>query len=130
MVNNMEYQLNGLNFKLDQAPKNIPVEVYYPDGTLLTVTDNDLVFDYIRNVILDNKAEGFYAIFKDKRYDILPNGRINDWPYGMFDTYQFLLARICCKDLSDCKTSDYFKKTIWDDLEDRNKRIEETYDKA
>jgi hypothetical protein len=48
----------------------------------------------------------------------------------MFDTYQFLLARICCKDLSDCKTSDYFKNTIWDDLEDRNKRIEETYDKA
>ena len=119
----MEYQLNGLNFKLDQAPKNIPVDVYYPDGTLLTITDNDLVFDYIRNVILDNKAEGFYTIFKDKRYDILPNGRINNWPYGMFDTHSYLLARILCREFKNENYCAEYNKTIWEDLENRNDKI-------
>lgn len=126
MVNNMD----KIDFKLDQTPKNIPVEVYYPDGTLLVITDNALELDYIRNIICDNKAEGYYLMFKGQRHEILPNGRVDNWPYGMFDTYQYLLARLLCRDFSEENAISKFNTTIWEDLEDRNKRIEETYNKV
>lgn len=112
--------MSKLDFKLDQAPKNIPVDVYYPDGTLLITTDNDLIFDYVRNIICDNQVEGFYVIFKGERYDILPSGRINNWPYGMFDTYQYLLARLCRIGFNEENKS---KTSIWQDLYSRNKQI-------
>ena len=36
-----------IDFDLENCPKDDEVEVYYPDGTLLVRTDNDILFLYI-----------------------------------------------------------------------------------
>lgn len=50
-----------IDFDLENCPKDEEVEVYYPDGTLLVRTDNDILFLYICSKIKENKVDGFYA---------------------------------------------------------------------
>ena len=50
-----------IDFDLENCPKDEEVEVYYPDGTLLIRTNNDILFLYICSKIKENKADGFYA---------------------------------------------------------------------
>lgn len=48
----------------------------------------------LRAQIVEQKAEGYYLVFKDKKIAIETNGKLSDWPAGLYDTNELLIARI------------------------------------
>ena len=102
-----------INFDLENCPKDDEVEVYYPDGTLLVRTDNDILFLYIRSKIKENNAAGFYVcmgeemdkwrnalahgekVEEPRKMQIANYGRINGpFPKGFFHAHSELLRKI------------------------------------
>ena len=73
--------------KLENCPKNDMVSFYYPDGSLITMTDNDLVFLYIRSEIKRLGLYGCYISYKDQIIRINENGDLSDYPKGLFDAW-------------------------------------------
>lgn len=48
----------------------------------------------LRAQIAEQRASGYYLKFNELEVGILPNGKIHDWPNGLYDTNEKLLARI------------------------------------
>lgn len=74
--------------------KDKTVTIYNPDGSVLCVTDNLLVFTDIRLQIKMHNASGYKVELDGKMHEIKPNGRINPYPAGLFDTYVRLTTRL------------------------------------
>lgn len=60
------------------------VLLFAPDGDFKGVV-NEYEFHDIRVQIKENQAEGYYVVYKDTKVMIDKNGRIKNWPNGMFD---------------------------------------------
>lgn len=58
-------------------------------GFLNEPESNDL-----RCQIAEEKASGYYIMFKGERLNIEPDGKIKKWPDGLYDTNEKLLARL------------------------------------
>lgn len=50
-----------------------------------------LEFTYARAQIKQNKLEGFYIIFNGQKIEIDSNGRLSEWPEGLYDQNDKLL---------------------------------------
>lgn len=72
---------------MNNCPKNDKVSIYYPDGNIITITDNDLEFLYVRAEIKRLNLYGCYISYKDQIIKINPNGDLSDYPEGLFDTW-------------------------------------------
>ena len=48
----------------------------------------------LRCQISENKTEGYYLMFKDKKVFIRSDGHIDDWGRGLYDTNEILLSRL------------------------------------
>ena len=48
----------------------------------------------LRCQIAEQKVSGYYIMFNDLKIQIEPNGRMNDWVNGLYDTNEILLARL------------------------------------
>ena len=69
------------------------VEHFGPDGNSLGFLNEYESLD-LRCQIAENKAEGFYLIFNDKKHLIQSNGKILPWPWDLFDTLSKLFSRL------------------------------------
>ena len=65
--------------------KHIEVELYAPDDTLVGLIKNEIELNDVRIQVAQEKAEGYYIMFEDKRINILPEGSCDKWPIGFFD---------------------------------------------
>lgn len=48
----------------------------------------------LRCQIAEQKVSGYYLIFNGLKIEIQPNGKINNWVNGLYDTNEILLARL------------------------------------
>ena len=48
----------------------------------------------LRCQIAEHYIDGYYLMFEGKRYDIMPSGKINNWPHGLYDVTQDLIAKM------------------------------------
>lgn len=80
-----------LRINMSECPKNQMVSVYDSDDNLITETDSDLTFTWIRSQIYKKGLRGYYIIYNNVRYDIDHNGDL-EWPAGLFEK---LLDCIC-----------------------------------
>lgn len=55
---------------------------------------NDLESLDLRCQIAEEKAEGYYLIFNDKKVSIRSNGRVEYWPNGLYDMNLILFSRL------------------------------------
>ncbi len=81
----MDYNID-LNF-----PKDIPVEIYTPEGELLTTLTTQTELLYITNQIRSQKLEGFYIKFKDLEIHITKDGNLESTPEEMFYNYRKII---------------------------------------
>jgi len=72
---------------MSQCPVNEYVDVYYPDGTLICHTNNDVEFNYIRGCIKDMQSVGFYLMYKGEKIGIDKYGNISHYPSGLFEAF-------------------------------------------
>lgn len=82
-----------MEIDLTYCPQNDRVVIYSPDNVQY-VTDDELVFNYIRGQIARYQLRGWKVKFNGVIYDIDNNGGIWQWPDGMFDKNEQLLAYI------------------------------------
>lgn len=81
--------------KFDLTPPRCGwIKVYNPENGLVIKTNEDVLFDYIRVQIAENRLEGYYVIFNERRIPIYPDGRLSEWPEGLGDTFEKQLVRI------------------------------------
>ena len=69
---------------MSECPKNPRVSVYDSDDNLITETDSDLTFTWIRSQICKKGLRGYYIIYNNTRYDIYRKGNL-EWPDGLFE---------------------------------------------
>lgn len=82
--------------KIDMGlcPVNDWVDFYYPDGTLICRTNNDIEFLYIRTRIKEMGSVGFYLIFRNEKIEIDKNGNPKDYPDEMFTNFTDLIMKL------------------------------------
>lgn len=61
------------------------VGLYNPDDEYIGSIGNDIELNDVRIQIAQQKLEGYYIMFKDKRINLLPEGSCDSWPIGFFD---------------------------------------------
>lgn len=76
------------------CPVNDWVDFYYPDGTLICRTNNDIEFLYIRTRIKEMGSVGFYLIFRNEKIEIDKNGNPKDYPDEMFTNFTDLIMKL------------------------------------
>lgn len=76
------------------CPVNDWVDFYYPDGTLICRTNNDIEFLYIRTRIKEMGSVGFYLIFRNEKIEIDKNGNPKDYPDEMFTNFTNLIMKL------------------------------------
>ncbi len=69
------------------------VEAFDPDGNSLGFL-NEYEFNDLRVQIKQEKAEGYYMVFNDKRNYIDVNGRLKDWEVGFYDMIENQLIEL------------------------------------
>lgn len=77
---NTKNEIDVINYPRD----NDVIYIYNPDDTLLTKCDNELLFLHIRLQIAKLYLSGYYFMFNNVRYNINPNGYIQDYPKGLY----------------------------------------------
>lgn len=85
---------NNNFINIEECPKNKPAKFFYPDGTLIVETDNDLMFDYIRVRIKQEQIHGCYIEFEGHKILIDSNGDLSDYPDGFFTAHMDLLFEL------------------------------------
>ena len=73
-----------LRINMSECPKNQMVSVYDSDDNLITETDSDLTFTWIRSQIRKKGLRDYYIIYNNTRYDIDHKGNL-EWPDGLFE---------------------------------------------
>ena len=73
-----------LRINMSECPKNQMVSVYDFDDNLITETDSDLTFTWIRSQIRKKGLKGYYIIYNNTRYDIDHKGNL-EWPDVLFE---------------------------------------------
>jgi predicted ATPase len=61
------------------------VGLYNPNDEYIGSIGNEVELNDVRIQICQQKLEGYYIMFEDKRINILPNGDCDSWPRGFFD---------------------------------------------
>lgn len=79
---------------LSKCPKNLPAKFFEPDGTLITETDDERIFYYIRCCIKENQLKGYYIECNGEHISIDRNGNLSNYPEGMFDVNTKLLLEL------------------------------------
>jgi len=69
------------------------IEHFDPDGNSLGFL-NELESTDLRCQIKENKVDGYYLEFNDKKRKIYSNGMIKDWTEGMYNTMDKLYDRL------------------------------------
>lgn len=69
------------------------VEHFDDNGNSLGFLNEHENYD-LRCQIAEQKVSGYYLIFNGLKIQIEPNGKINDWVNGLYDTNQILLTRL------------------------------------
>lgn len=59
------------------------VLVYYSNNNLITETNSELTFTWIRSQIHKKELKGYYIIYDNIRYDIDHKGNL-EWSDGLF----------------------------------------------
>jgi hypothetical protein len=68
------------------------VEVWNKDGFFARV--NQYEFNDIRIQIKNNKVEEFYIFFDNQKFYINKDGRVANWPIGLFDLFADQLTEL------------------------------------
>lgn len=77
-----------------------PVYIFKPDGTLLGVTDNELVFNDFRLQVKRKKLDG-YTISMDgglTKTEVDNTGHIKKWPDNLFNIVEYQLDELIFDD--------------------------------
>ena len=56
---------------------------------------------YLRCQIAEEKVSGYFLVLNDLRIPIEPNGKLNEWPNGLYDTQMSLFSRLFKVDFDD-----------------------------
>lgn len=59
-------------------------EHFDPNGNSLGFL-NEYENIFLRTQVCKEKIAGYYLIFKGQRVDLLINGKLSDWPNGLYD---------------------------------------------
>ena len=79
---------------ISMCPKNKSAKIFYPDGSLIVETDNELMFYYIRVQIRKLQLSGCYIEFEGQKIKMDRNGELQDYPDGLFDESTKLLLEL------------------------------------
>jgi len=79
---------------ISNCPKNPPAKFFEPDGTLITETDDEKLFYYIRACIKEGQLSGYYIEFNGERVSIDRNGNLSHYPDGMFEVITDLALKL------------------------------------
>lgn len=81
---------------INKCPQNDAVTFYYPDGTEIVTTNNDVMFNYVRTQIKKNGFTGCYLVTKKGLHNIKIDryGNLESWPDGVFDVNLKLLNEL------------------------------------
>jgi hypothetical protein len=69
------------------------VEHFDPEGNSLGFL-NEYENIYLRWRVAKESVEGYYLMFEDKKITINTYGKLSDWPYGLYDVTQNLIAEL------------------------------------
>ena len=100
------HKLSPHHIDMSKCPVDEYVYIYYPDGTLIVGTSNELEFNYVRSQIAIYNIEGCYVYFRNKKYEITSYGTIPGCPEGLFDSNERIASEILKNGLlkyKDCK---------------------------
>ena len=77
--------------------KNEYYSIYKPNEELLVYTNNQLVYTDILAQIKEKQVSGYYVKFLGKKIPIDKNGKLKEYPDGLFDKYTKLLIKLLYK---------------------------------
>lgn len=100
---------------LGKCPKNEYVDIYYPDGTLIAHTNNDLEFSWILLQIGELELEGCYIEFNGQRENIEKGGWLSYQPIGCMDNLERVIGRHF--DLDPAALPDSYKYKPFDKIQ-------------
>ena len=69
------------------------LEMFYPDGTPIGLVNEHEFYD-IRIQCREQKKSGIYVMFEGQKCTINKDGRLDKWPYGMFDLFERQLDKL------------------------------------
>lgn len=69
------------------------VNLFSPEGESMGFV-NELQFADVRCQICENNLSGYYIEFNNEKTIITPNGELENWPAGLFDSAMILFARL------------------------------------
>ena len=69
------------------------VEHFGPDGNSLGFLNEYENLD-LRCQIAEQRAEGYYLVFDEIKYNIQSNGKINPWPHKLYYIQSLLFSRL------------------------------------
>jgi hypothetical protein len=76
------------------CPKNDWVEIFDNEDKIITRTNLDLEFNWVRAEIKEKKLKGCYLVFRGERIEINENGDPCEYPNGLFDENGKQLCRL------------------------------------
>ena len=74
--------------------KDEPVCLYNPKNQLIGEIKTAASFVNVRYQIALNELSGYYIKFRNKRIDILPSGKCQSYPNGLFDSESIETAKL------------------------------------
>ncbi len=69
------------------------VEHFNPDNVSLGYL-NEYESNDLRIQVAKNKLDGYYLLFNNEKVNIQSNGKIENWPFGLYDTIERQLAEL------------------------------------
>lgn len=74
--------------------EDVSVELYSPDNKLIGTIENILQFLDVRVQIMEQKLDNYYIKIGNEEYEIDSNGRVINYPKGLFDTMDKFLDKL------------------------------------
>lgn len=69
------------------------VEHFDSQGNSLGFLNEDENLD-LRTQIAEQRATGYYLVFNGEKIGITPNGKVENWPNGLYDIREQLFAKL------------------------------------
>jgi predicted ATPase len=70
------------------------VQLYCPDNVLIGTLFNEHELNKVRIQIAKKDKSGYYIMWGDVRLDIDKDGKLSDWPCGMYDNFSHDMAEL------------------------------------
>jgi predicted ATPase len=74
--------------------KETTAKLYDPEDVYVGTIKSVLQLNDVRIQIMGQKLSGYYIIWKDDKLEVTKDGRMEYWPKGFFDTFDYQLTAL------------------------------------